>query len=93
MNLLKRLFGPRIQPENDRDHDPDHADGRVLPVQVGLGSFLNGACNRLHALVAGAGAENGAAGENAVGHRQQTADNDKNKHLLIPVLFLGDDCD
>ena len=40
-------------PDDHQQHDPGHADGGVLPVQVGLGAFLNCGGDFLHAVVAG----------------------------------------
>jgi hypothetical protein len=47
--------------ENE-DHHAHHGDGRILPVEIGLGAFLHRGGDFLHARVAGAQTEHGSHG-------------------------------
>jgi hypothetical protein len=54
--------------ESDRDQERStrEVDGQVLAVQVGLGAFLNGVSNFLHARIVGGLAQDPTGGADAV---------------------------
>ena len=63
--------------QDDGDDDADDADGGVLAIQIGVGAFLNGGGDLLHARVAGRLRDDAGDGEYAVENGKDAARNDK----------------
>jgi hypothetical protein len=76
------------QADDEEQHDTRHADGRVLAVQVGLGTFLDSAGDLLHARRAGRFGEDPFNGSHAVDQREKAAGQGEyefNRHRKSPV--------
>jgi hypothetical protein len=76
------------QRQHHEDDDADHRDGAILPVQIGLGAFLNGAGDLLHTLAAGIRGQHGPRGPDAVQTGQQAARDGKQhgrNHRGFPI--------
>ena len=83
-----RLVDAEEVAEDDRDHDADDADGRVLAVEIGLRPFLHRARDLLHARIAGACSQHLARRHGAIDERQNAArDHDpiSLSHCPVPV--------
>ncbi len=64
---------PIGEADDEQQHDARHADGGVLPVQIGLGAFLDGAGDFPHAVVAGRLGQDPFDGQHAIDQRTQAA--------------------
>jgi hypothetical protein len=64
----------------DKDDHAHHGDGGVLPLQVGLGPFLNGGGDLLHPGVARGGSQQRCCLYDPVQHCEQAGDNHQQKH-------------
>ena len=65
--------------KDDKDDHADDADRRVLAGEIGLGAFLDGGSDLLHARRPGVRGENSLGRHDAVGDRERAASNDENK--------------
>ena len=72
--------------DDEEDDHADHGDGPVLPVQVSLGSLLDGRRDGLHARIAGIQSEDPPARIKAVKHGADAAQKrepDCRRHKLV----------
>ena len=65
--------------DDDEQHDADDGDGRVLAAEIGLRAFGDGARDLLHALRAGVALHHVVDGPQAIGDRQETAQDNQEK--------------
>ncbi len=75
--------------EQEEDGDADNGDGGVLAGEIGLGAFLDGGGDFLHARRAGIGGENRFRGYESVDNGERSAGNDEIKNCghegTIPI--------
>ena len=78
----------RAEEQDDGHDDADDADRRVLLVQIGLGAFLDGGGDFLHARVAGRSGQNRFGRPNSVKQRQDAAHDDGPvvSHIHVEII-------
>ena len=59
--------------KDQKYHEPDQADRRVLPLQIGLGAFTHGRRDFLHARTAGIGCHDSTRRPHRVNDRERAA--------------------
>ena len=70
---------PSSPGQNAEQYQPDEGDRQVLAVQVGPRALLHGAGDLLHALRAGARAQDRPCGVKTIGERDESAGHGKPK--------------
>ena len=70
-------------PDHHEDRRADDADGRVLPLEIGLRALAHGAGDLLHARVAGIGLQHRHGRPGAIGDGEQTANDDHRQELSL----------
>ena len=73
--------------DNQKDHDADDGDRRVLPPQIGLRALAYRRSDLLHLFAAGIGPHHRECGPDGVNERQHAAQNDEpqSRHGRSPV--------